>query len=109
MDNEYITYREEINGHLEYFILQKTFPHYKCRITKIPITNIFEPVAISKYNLWVVFAGTIQGNMLPVTNEFEKLVLITMQDMATWFLENRIEKDLKRFKKWLILSVRKTA
>lgn len=97
----YITYREADNeGILRYYILQKAHPHYVAVISYIPIENkLVGCVAISDYHLYVNFAGTLRGNMIPADKGAIKEIEAVLSDMGSWYFVNRVQPDVKRFKK----------
>ena len=61
----FITYRELHNGQLEYYVLQKEFPHFLGRIVTSPVPNAIVNCPVAGYNLWVTFNGTLRGNIIP--------------------------------------------
>lgn len=95
----YITFREGDNG-LQYYILQKEFPHYLCLITDYRLNSAIPPHKIVGYNLWVNFNGTIRGMVVPGYFDVQKDILFVMNDMADWFYANRIVPQDKKFKKF---------
>lgn len=99
----FITYREEQGGELKYFILQKAHPHFLGVVVYAPIENsIMNAIPISGHNLWVAFAGVLQGNFLPAYKNIEEEIKSTYTLMADWFYKNRIEPEPSRYKKWKI-------
>lgn len=99
----FITYREpNNNGEMEYYILQKQFPHYIGKISG----NLFEKSLsrhpISKHNLYVVFSGTILGAYVPSYKNVMEEIDAVMAQMALWFYDNRILQNEKRFSKFKI-------
>lgn len=98
----YITYREFINDELGYFICQKDFPHYLCRISDKPIVNFIQPIPITDYNLWITFNATLRGNVIPSYKDIGEEIVSVMQSMAAWFYNNRILPNEKKYKKWKI-------
>jgi hypothetical protein len=96
----FFTCREEDeNGKLQYYILQKAFPHYVGLLSEIPIKfKISTP--ITAHNLWVVFDGSIRGNFIPSYRGVEDEIAMVINDMSLWFYENRILKEPKKYKKW---------
>lgn len=102
----YITYRE-VNDKREllYFILQKDFPHYQCKISDVPRLYFVEPVPVIDYNLYLCFSGTLRGNSIPGYNNVDKEINEVMVDMANWFYENRILIEPKKYKKWKIGTI----
>lgn len=102
---QFITYRElDKNGELQYYILQKEFPHYVCYISTVKKENVISQWAVSEYNLYVIFCGTIRGNFIPsyknIAEEIDSVVL----SMANWYKENRILTNQKRYEKFKIKS-----
>ena len=100
--SEFITYREIVDDKLEYFILQKDFPHYVGMIAERPVVNYFQCAPINCYNLFVTFYFTIRGKYIPSYKNTPKEIDEVLQQMAVWFYNNRIMADEKRYKKWKI-------
>lgn len=98
----YITYRELINDELGYFICQKEYPHYVCRIADIPKNVFVEAVPVTDHNLFLVFNGVFRGMVIPSYNNVDKEISNVMLDMAAWFYTNRILVEPKKYKKWKI-------
>ena len=97
----YITFTEpNENEEMEYFILQKLFPHLLCKILEMPIVNVFQPVPINEYDLYIIFNGTLRGLQLPSYKNIGDEIKDVMHDMADWFYNNRILKNEKKYKKW---------
>jgi hypothetical protein len=99
----YITYREEKEGNLLYYILQKEHPHYVGVIAYNVIENKIQ-VPITEHNLYVTFAGTIRGNYIPSYKDVVKEIENTMSSMSLWFYENRILKEPKKYQKFKYVS-----
>lgn len=98
----FIVFKEiDSNGELKHYVLQRDFPHYLGVILEYPRQEAIVKSAVSGYNLWVCFAGTLRGNFIPNYPE----VLVEKQRvfdiMANWFYTNCVmpeEKKYKRFK-----------
>src|SRR6185503_4313415 len=102
--NPYITFIESgNNGLIEYFILQREFPHFVCILSKEPIIKIVKPVPIDGYKLWVVFYSCLRGNVIPSYNDIDEELKVIMSDMSQWHLKNRILSNEKKYKKWKIM------
>ena len=100
---QYITYREiDTEGRLCYYILQKEFPHYKGIIALGKLENTLSSATIAGYKMYVNFNGTLRGNLIPSYNDVLKEIDIIMEDMAIWFLNNRILADQKKYSKFKI-------
>lgn len=100
---QYITYREiDTEGRLCYYILQKEFPHYKGIIALEKLENTLSSAPIAGYKMYVNFNGTLRGNLIPSYNDVLKEIDIIMEDMAIWFLNNRILADQKKYSKFKI-------
>ena len=99
---KYITFRDaDEAGELNYFILQKDFPHYLGLLSTLPIEHIIPSIPITNYYLWVVFNGTLRGNLIPSHKNTIEDIKFVLNDMAIWYYANRIvpnEKKYKRFK-----------
>lgn len=102
--NPYITYRDtDDNGELQYYILQRTFPHYIGLITSVPVINSWQ-ATIAGYNLYVMFNGTIRGNIIPNYKDVSDEIQQIMDSMATWYYHNRILKEPNKYKKFKVKS-----
>ncbi len=100
----FITYREEDDGVLKYYILQKEFPH-NCGVISIkPNPEAIVQSTVSGYNLWVVHAGTLRGNMIAVYPSYKENLQLCYDEMANFFYNERILKDEKRYEKFKIKS-----
>lgn len=99
--NPYITFRELQDGKLEYFILQKEFPHFLGKIVTYPNPKSLVNAPVAGYNLWVSFNGVINGNYYPSNISTEEMQVI-FETMALWFASERIIGNGKRFDKFKI-------
>lgn len=98
----FITYRDkDENGNLQYYILQRDFPHFVGVISSTPITGTWQS-GIAGHNLWVIFAGTLRGNVVPNYNHISEEIDSVFTNMAAWFHAERIVMDQKRFKRFKI-------
>jgi hypothetical protein len=98
--NPFITFRDkDSNDKLQYYICQRSFPHYIGVISNIPVSEAMCCIPISGYNLYVVFAGTLRGNVVPGYKDIGFEIDKTFNDMAAWYLSERIIKDEKKYKK----------
>lgn len=100
MKYPYITYRELHDGQLQYYILQKEFPHFVGVISSHPVDKTLCQISIPGYNLWVVFGGTIRGNFIPNYPDIQQEIDLVFHNMSLWFLTERIQTEPKKFKKW---------
>jgi hypothetical protein len=99
--NSYITYRDfDVEGELQYFILQREFPHYIGFISTYPKESIVYPIQITGYYLWVAFAGTLRGNLVPNYKSVSEDINLILNDMAVWYYANRIVTNPKKYKKF---------
>lgn len=98
----FITFKDTEDGVDKYFILQRDFPHYLAAICYIPIADSICCIPVSRHNLWITFQGTIRGNFVPSYKDAQEEIETIFNRMALWFYQNRIEKEPKRYKKWLI-------
>jgi hypothetical protein len=98
----YITYREpDSEGKLQYYILQKRFPHFVGKIIETPkISLVLVPIA--GYSLYVCWAGTLMGNLIPNHRNIEEEIKDSFVKMAEWFYQERILTEPKKYKKWLL-------
>lgn len=102
----YITFKDFSikDGTLVLYILQRDFPHYCGGIAYHPIADSICCVPMAGHNLWVSYCGTIRGNYIPSYEHALPEIEAVFQHMAAWFYSERIMKDPKRYKKWLIPS-----
>lgn len=99
----YITFRDtDKRGDLQLFVLQRDFPHFCAILSSHPIADPIAQVPISGHNLWLVYSGTIRGNYIPSFPDAQEQIQSVLELMGSWFYENRILTDQKRYKKWLI-------
>lgn len=74
------------------------------KISEYPIDKTLCCQSIAGYNLYLVFAGTLRGNMLPSYKDINAEVRIVFEMMALWFYNERILPDKKRYQKFKIKS-----
>ena len=98
----YITYREEENGKLQYFILQRAYPHYVGVIAEGPKNVVAQAVPVSSHNLWVCYWGVIQGRLAPSYKDAIREIQVVLEEMALWFYEQRVLKEPSKYKKFKI-------
>lgn len=97
----FITFRDtDKDGKLQYYILQRDFPYYIGQIVTYPVEGAIICLPISKYSLWISFAGNIQGNLIHATSDFYNEIQPIFLNMTEWYLVNRILIDVKKFSKW---------
>lgn len=101
----FITFRDkDKKGDLQYYVLQREHPHYVGMISGSPTINFVPASPIPGYNLFVVFSGCLNGNVLPsYTNVVDELTLV-METMCAWYYTDRIIMDKKRYEKFRIKS-----
>lgn len=87
-------------GLLQYYILQKAWPHYVGLIITNPMEGVLLQVPVSGYKIHIAFAGTIGGNLIPAFMDIQKEIEAVFHDMARWFYENRILQEPKKYQKW---------
>lgn len=103
MTSPYITFRDkDSEGNLQYYVLQRDFPHYLGVVSSVPVFNIVSPAPLSGYNLWVVFKGTLRGNMIPSYQNVGDEISNVLGVMALWYYTDRILMDKKKYKKFKI-------
>ena len=99
----YITFKDfDSNGELQYYILQREYPHYCGVVAYLPIADSICQIPVTAHHLYITFAGTIRGNFALAHPQMEKEIYFIFHSMMLWFYQNRIVKDPKRYKKWLI-------
>lgn len=99
----YISFRDtDEDNVLQYYILQRDFPHYLGVISVMPVAETLACVAVPGYSLWIVFDGTLRGNMIPGYKDVAEEIQSTYEHMAEWFRDSRIMVDEKRYKKFKI-------
>lgn len=101
----YITFKDyDKDNKLQYYILQREYPHFCGVISYFPVGDSLCQIPVTGHHLYVTFAGTLRGNGFPAHNMVEQEIQSIFHHMATWFYINRIEADPKRYKKWVIKS-----
>jgi len=101
----FITFREEDEqGELQYYILQKAFPHYLGRIVSQKLESNLMQKPVSGYNLYVVFNGSLRGNLVPAFKDVYEEIENVFHAMADYFYRERILKEEKKYQKWKIKS-----
>lgn len=100
--DKFITFREAKDGVLQYYILQREFPHFIGKISEFPDKVLVFSFPVAGYNLWVSFGYTLRGKYIPSYPNVEKEIQQCLSDMALWFLDNRINQDKKRYAKFKI-------
>ena len=102
--NPYITYRDkDEKGELQYYVLQRDFPHFIGVLATYPVAGTWYS-AVPGYNLYVIFNGTLRGNSVPAYNNITEEIQTVLDNMAAWFWCERIAVDQKKFKRLKILS-----
>jgi len=103
MNQKYLTYREnDSEGRLCYYILQKEFPHYKGIISLGVLGGVLYSAPVPDYNMYVNFAGTLRGNFVPSYKDVMNEIEVIFNDMANWFLNNRVLAEPKKYLKYKI-------
>lgn len=102
--NPYITFKDkDVKGVLQYYILQREFPHFLGIVSSVPMAGTWQS-PISAHQMWIVFAGTLRGNMVPGYNNISDEIQVVLDAMAAWFYSERILPDEKRYKKFKIAT-----
>ena len=103
MAAKYITFREpDEEGNVGYYILQKDHPHFVGKIELSPKKNLVQPSPLAGYNMWVSFGGCLRGNVVPSYNKISETIVAVLDDMAIWYLDNRIKNNEKKYSKFKI-------
>jgi hypothetical protein len=93
MENPYILYNE--NGYD--YILQKNFPNYIGRVnTKLERQIAQHPVA--GYNLYISFAGTLNGNFIQMDKLAIQHTEEIMSSMSSFFVEKLDKSKYENYK-----------
>src|ERR1700677_1075570 len=99
----FITFKEEDKfGVLQYYILQRAYPHYLGVVAYYPTGEAICQVPVTAHHLYVTFAGVLRGNYIPAHQGVEIEIEPVFHAMALWFYDQRIMKDPKRYKKWQV-------
>lgn len=99
----FLTFKDaDKEGNLQLYILQRAFPHYVGVLSYIPVADSFSCIPLSGHNLWINYAGLLRGNFIPSYGGVNQEIEAVFHSMALWFYSERILKDPKRYKKWLI-------
>jgi len=101
--SEFITYRDkDRNGNLQYYVCSREYPHFVGRIGFTPDKLVVDAVPISGYNLFVIFGGTLSGMRIPALDKVDEQITSMLLKMSSWYFQNRIINDEKRYKKFKI-------
>lgn len=99
----YITFREkDAAGELQYYVLQRDFPHYIGLLCYHPKDNPLAQAAIPGYNLYVVITEVLRGRFIPAEKDVAQQMQIIAENMGAWFWSERIAMDEKKYKKFKI-------
>jgi hypothetical protein len=99
----YITFREADQfGKLQYYILQRAFPHYIGQLVEYPSNIIVQSIPIAGYSLWLSYTGTIRGKVVPAYSDYQMELQLELENMARWFGSERIHKNPDKYKKFKI-------
>lgn len=102
--NPFITFRDKDDeGNLQYYILQRDFPHFVGVVSTKPLAGNWSS-AVAGHQLWVVFSGTLRGNVIPSYQNVSDQIQLCLDNMSVWFHSERVLMDEKRFKKFKIKS-----
>lgn len=97
----YITFREtDSSGRLCYYILQKAHPHYKALLSVGKLEDTLASMPVLGYNLYLNFNGCLRGNVLPAYKDAIQEIEFVLDSMATWFYENRVLAEPKKYLKF---------
>lgn len=103
--SRFITFRDkDSEGELRYYILQREFPHFVGIISNIPVPNALCFSPIPEYNMYIVFSGTLRGGFIPLYKDITFEVEKVFNDMASWYYEEIIKRDEKRYRKFKIIT-----
>lgn len=101
----YITFRDtDDTEELQYYVLQRDFPHVVSVLSDRPIVNFVQPVPLPDYNLFLNFDGCLRGRQIPGYKDIFEEIRVVLGDMSIWFFNNRILTNEKKYKKWKIQS-----
>lgn len=101
--NRFITFRDKDDeGHLQYYILQRDFPHYVGRIETNPYGKALIKIPIPQYNMYISLCGTLRGNIIPSYKSVPDEITDVLYGMASWFKANRIDAEPKKYDKFKI-------
>ncbi len=103
MASKYISFRDnDSKGELQYYILQRDYPHYVARISYKPSTESLMCVPVTDHLLWLIFDGVLAGNYIPAHPSVKQELAEVFFNMATWFYSNRIVGNESKYKKWRV-------
>ena len=107
--NPYVTFRDtDSQGELRYYVLQRQYPNFVGVIMERPNPDSLACVPISGHNLWVHFAGTIQGMYIPLSLNMRQEIETAFMDMASWYSVNRVFANPGKYKKFKINTASNT-
>lgn len=99
----YITFRDtDKENNLQYYILQRDYPHYVGLVAAKPKEGALAQAPIAGYNMYIIIEGTLRFNLIPnYKNVIEEMQLIA-ETMAVWYYTDRMIMDKKRYEKFKI-------
>ena len=101
----FVTFRDtDKAGVMQYYILQRAYPHFLGVITYYPTGETIYQTPVAGHHLYVTFNGVLRGNFLPAHQGVETEIQVVFEAMALWFYSERIMKDPKKYKKFMIHS-----
>ncbi|HEV3223872.1 MAG TPA: hypothetical protein VGZ90_13380 [Puia sp.] len=99
----YITFKFEE----DLFICQCKWPHYICKVEHKPNQKIHS-IQVAGYEIYCNFAGTLAGYYVPMDKAKVAEIPKVFEEMAIFYLIERIGKFPKRYEKYKIPSARST-
>lgn len=97
----FITYKDaDSSGELQYYILQREYPHYVGIVYTHKKDTLIPSIQVTGYYLWIVFDGSLRGKIIPGYRAIQDEIFQTINSMADWFYQYRIIPEEKKYKKF---------
>jgi len=93
MQNPYIIYREDGSD----YILQRNFPNYIGRITE-KLERSIAQYPIPGYNLYISFAGMLNGNFIQMDSLAVQHAEEIMSKMSSFFVQKLDKSKYEKYK-----------
>lgn len=99
----FVTFKDrDEKGEVQYYILQRSYPHFLGVVSYYPSGEPICQVPVTGHHLYVTFSGVLRGNFIPAHQGVEQEIEGVFHSMALWFYSNRISVEPKKYKKWAI-------
>ena len=99
----FVTFKDtDGQGKLQYYVMQRQYPNFVGTIVERPIEDSLACIPVAGHNLWVAFAGTVQGAYIPISKNMLREITETFIKMAEWYSIHRVMANPGRYKKFKV-------